>query len=148
MKNSFRITKYHCYGDDGSLCSQKSDWTSFFDVGSKVSLDEYLFVEEQYVNFVVALCARVGVCEIMINALEISDGCSYNNGQMIDIASVATLVADVLRERFWCKLVSDKVEFHFGYDFYMYAVCPLGLLEIKELVPASLNVELFKSPYL
>ena len=36
---------------------------------------------------------------------------------------------------------------HFGYDFYMYVICPLSLDFIKSRINTNLNVEPFESPY-
>lgn len=148
MKKSYRITKYHCYNEEGKLCSPDSEWTGYFDVGSKVSLEEYLLVEGQYVNFILGLCEKLGVQQLKVHALEAFEDCNYKEGQSVDVAEVVSLVESVLREVFWCKLVSDEVEFHFGYDFYMYSVCSLELADLKDVASSLLNVESFESPYL
>jgi hypothetical protein len=148
VKKSYRVTKYHCYNGEGKLYSPDSEWTSYFDVGSKVSIEEYLLVEGRYVSFILELCERLGVQQLKVNGLEVSEDCKYKEGQSVDVTDVVSLVEGVLRETFWCKLVSDEVEFHFGYDFYMYAVCSLELADVKNVASSLLNVESFESPYL
>lgn len=156
MKNSFRITKYSNRDHSGNVISEPSDWTSFYDVGEKVTLDDYLKVEGwrlkvegEYLDFIYNLCIFLDVHELLVDNLEInSDKCMFTDNNLVSNGDILLVAKSVLREEVWCKLISEKVEVHFGYDFYMYLICDMTLREINEKIKTSLIVEEFKSPYL
>ncbi|MGC1001635.1 hypothetical protein [Pantoea agglomerans] len=149
MDTSLRITKYHNYDAEGNLVSARDEWTSYFDIGVKVSVDDYILVESEYVNFVLSLCDLLSVEKFTLSELEVfDDKGSVEYPEVVDITVLPLLVRDVLREKIWCKLVADEMEVHFGYDFYMYVICPLSLDFIKSKISTHLNVESFKSPYM
>jgi len=149
MHTSLRITKYHGYDVEGNLTSPENEWTSYFDVGNKVSLEDYILVEDEYINFVISLCYLFSVEKLTVSELEIFDEAGLlKYPESVAINELPLLIRDVLREKIWCKLLSDDLEVHFGYDFYMYVVCPLSCDFIKSKIKTSLNVEAFQSPYL
>ncbi|WP_225315086.1 hypothetical protein [Neisseria zalophi] len=126
MKYSFRITKYKIYGDDKkTLYSLPDEWTSFFDVEKGiVSMKEYKRVELEYINIILKICELLNVKCLKIKALSIySNIKAYKNNQHIDIKKLPKLLELILREDMWCKLCSRNCQFHFGYDYYLYAVC-------------------------
>ena len=142
MKLSYRITKYTDKHNNGNYYSHDQEWSSFFDVGSKVTLQEYIAVEDLYVNFLMDACKFYKVTALQIVGLEINDML------ILDIGSIPQVVRDILREKIWAKLVSPYLEFHFGYDFYMYFLCE----DYKEMfiatVDTPLTVDACISPYL
>ncbi len=77
---------------------------------------------------------------------------TYNTiylGQQVTQKEVADIARLVLRESLWCKLESDRMFVHFGYDYYMF----IGSTEpcestIKKIEKLGLFVEKFESPYL
>jgi hypothetical protein len=75
---------------------------------------------------------------------------SARDGAWIKGAGLRNTMQLVLRELLWCKLVFPRRFFvHFGYDYYMYLGCRLGLGQIRETVAdQTLFVEPFKSPFL
>lgn len=149
MHTSLRITKYHGYDVEGNLTSPENEWTSYFDVGNKVSLEDYILVEDEYINFVISLCYLFSVEKLTVSELEIFDEAGLlKYPESLAINELPLLIRDVLREKIWCKLLSDDLEVHFGYDFYMYVVCPLSCDFIKSKIKTSLNVEALQSPYL
>lgn len=149
MHTSLRITKYHGYDVEGNLTSPENEWTSYFDVGNKVSLEDYILVEDEYINFVISLCYLFSVEKLTVSELEVFDEAGLlKYPESVAINELPLLIRDVLREKIWCKLLSDDLEVHFGYDFYMYVVCPLSCDFIKSKIKTSLNVEAFQSPYL
>lgn len=149
MDTSLRITKYHSYDAEGDLFSEKDEWTSYFDVGVKVSVDDYILVENEYVNFVLSLCDLLNVQRFTLSELEVFDDKeSVIYPEVVDISVLPFLIRDVLREKIWCKLVADEMEVHFGYDFYMYVICSISLGFIKSKIKTHLNVESFESPYI
>lgn len=149
MHTSLRITKYHGYDAEGNLTSPENEWTSYFDVGNKVSLEDYILLEDEYINFVISLCSLLSVEKLTVSELEIFDEAGLlKYPESLAINELPLLIRDVLREKIWCKLLSDDLEVHFGYDFYMYVVCPLSSDFIKSNIKTNLNIEAFQSPYL
>lgn len=73
MDTSLRITKYHHYDAEGNLVSARDEWTSYFDIGVKVSVDDYILVENEYVNFVLSLCDLLSVEKFTLSELEVFD---------------------------------------------------------------------------
>lgn len=148
MKLSYRITKYTDKHNNGNYYSHEQEWSSFFDVGSKVTLQEYIAVEDLYVNFLMDACKFYKVTALQIVGLEINESSEYEDMLILDIGSIPQVVRDILREKIWAKLVSPYLEFHFGYDFYMYFLCE----DYKEMfittVDTPLTVDACISPYL
>ena len=144
MKYSYRITKY---GHSNNECPN-DEWTSFHDVGKTVSEEEYLAVEEDYVQTVISICRCLGVSSLMITSLELNSECEpYSEGQEIDVDRLPFVVKAVLREKIWCKLKTAVCEFHFGYDYYMYLISNMNADSCFPRDTSQLNFEVFQSPY-
>ncbi|MDE9541209.1 hypothetical protein [Xenorhabdus bovienii] len=149
MKYSYRITKYTNINENGDVFSGSDEWTSFFDIGQKVEQDEYDKVENQYIDYAVNLCHCLRVNSLIIKGLEVNvNEASYFDGESIDINRLRNVIRSILREDIWCKLISDKCEFHFGYDFYMYFVSKIDPQECIEKINTLLTVQKYRSPYL
>ncbi|KAA1179740.1 hypothetical protein [Photorhabdus heterorhabditis] len=149
MEYSYRIIKYTNINENGDVFSRPDEWTSFFDIGQKVEKSEYERIENQYVDYVINLCNCLRINCIIINGLDIfADEISYSEGQSIYINQLGDVIKSILREDIWCKLISDKCEFHFGYDFYMYFVSKIDPHECIAKIATELTVQKYKSPYL
>lgn len=149
MKTSFRVIKYLKRDIDGNVFTEPDDWTSFYDVGKKVTLEDYLNVESEYLGVIDGLCKALDVHELVIDGLEKNiDNYFFSDNQIVSNGDILLVAQSALREEIWCKLISEKLEVHFGYDFYMYVVCGLNLSEINEKIKTSLKIEEFYSPYL
>lgn len=61
MKYSYRVTKYINYNELGQLYSPADEWTSFYDIGTKVTELDYLKVENRYIKYIVAACKCLNV---------------------------------------------------------------------------------------
>jgi hypothetical protein len=145
MKYSYRITKYDPLGSE---CSN-SEWTSFFDIGESVSEEEYLLIETDYIETVIAICQCLGASTLIISSLEInSEGEPYTEGQSIEVDRLAPVLQAILREQIWCKLKSASCEFHFGYDYYMYLISETDAALCFPKEKSKLFFEAFPSPYL
>jgi len=48
---------------------------------------------------------------------------SIENGATISVSDIDLITRLTLRENIWCKLVSESMFVHFGYDLYMYIGC-------------------------
>ncbi|WP_226068310.1 hypothetical protein [Dickeya zeae] len=148
MKYSYRVTKYRIIDNDGNLYSSPDEWTSFFDVGDKVDADEYYKVESQYVDFILEACSFFSVNEFKLKGVELNGDVQYSENQKIKVNFIENIVKDVLREEVWCKLVSDNIEFHFGYDFYMYFLSKKNPESFIKKLNSPLTVQEYTSPYI
>ena len=155
MNYSYRITKYHAYIEGTSyLTSSPEEWQDYSDVGGRVSLQEYMRVETQYVEVVLALIAMAGITSfrkiLWKTELLDEDEVPYIEGDLVDgAADVAKAVRHFLRYG-GGKLVAlnGRVEIHFGWDFYLYVVCDVPYTRVIGQLDTPLNVEAFRSPYL
>ncbi|MCT6590896.1 hypothetical protein N3553_13540 [Pantoea dispersa] len=101
MHTSLRITKYHGYDVEGNLTSPENEWTSYFDVGNKVSLEDYILVEDEYINFVISLCYLFSVEKLTVSELEIFDEAGLlKYPESVAINELPLLIRDVLREKY------------------------------------------------
>lgn len=148
MKYSYRVTKYNSHDNKGNLCSNTNEWTSFYDIGTKVSLEDYLIIENEYLNFLIQVCDFSGEKSLKISDLEVNiDDFEFSDHQVITRSQILKVAQSNLREDVWCKLLSEKIEIHFGYDFYMYVICNIKPEEIIKKISTPLNIETFISPY-
>ncbi len=150
----FRISKYdYKYRHNGVYL--KEEWTSINDVGKvfegKMLTDsEYEYYERLYLSFIERVCAQLGITEMFVSCLEdYNNICPYSSGAHIKGTNAIIEVArDCLREKYWCKLVTDICQFHFGYDYYLYLCSSLNYDYVKDLATElGLYVEIKESPY-
>ncbi|QEM82670.1 hypothetical protein [Halomonas binhaiensis] len=148
MKHSYRVTKYYKYDDQGTLFSSSDEWTSFYDVGTKVDLNNYLVVEKLYLDFIMAECSAHNIDFLEISSLEADNKeFPYREKEIVSGEDIRKVAKHVLREDAWCKLVSKDLQIHFGYDFYMYLVSN-SPIDKSTHTNSLLNIEEFRSPYL
>lgn len=138
---SYRVNKYK------SNLPGNNEWISFYDIGSLVTKEDYLFAENEFIKLFVDLSKSLNISHYMITDLENYNNFDYHSGDKIQCADIEPLIRDILRERLWCKLCSDKLEFHFGYDYYMYFVSYESPIRIGD-VNTRLRIEEFESPYM
>ncbi|MEQ9889545.1 hypothetical protein [Pectobacterium zantedeschiae] len=148
MKYSYRVAKYRSIDDGGNPHSSPDEWTSFFDVGDKVDIDEYHRVENQYIDFISEACSFFSVNELRLKDLELNGDVNYSDNQKIKLNFIEGVVKSVLREEVWCKLVSDSIEFHFGYDFYIYFLSRNNPESFIKKLNSPLTVQEYISPYI
>lgn len=144
-RHSYRITKYFSYNHEGFLADD--GWSSFSDVPEKVSLSDYLNVEKQYIQTILAICKQHNIEFLRIKQLSDRHKKSgYRNRQKVKLMDLPLFLAGLLRENYWCKLTHFKCEFHFGYDYYLYCISQADLFDfLTENSP--LHIECFDSPY-
>lgn len=146
---SWRVTKYNpIHRDDSGSYKTKDEWTSYSEIGSKVSEQEYLETEEKYIIAVLYFMKEMNVDKLYLNDLELhSDGVVEQNassflsaiwlGKRVSKQEIKELIKLTLRESIWCRL-SYKKQFsvHFGYDYYMYIGaandCPKASRKVKK----------------
>lgn len=124
-------------------------WTSFHDIGKLVSKEEYLKVEKAYIDTIISICTCLGIKKLIVSDLEIyGEGSTYVNNEEIGIKDVRIIAKAILRESIWCKLKSPNIEFHFGYDYYMYFLSKSNPGRCLDQVAECLYCVPFLSPYL
>ena len=146
----YRVTKYNPekrnemghYTDD-------EEWTDFSEVGTKVSLEEYLNIESAYINLAIDFMKYSGVSFLKVVGLE-----DYKNknklkeNESISVDTLESILRSILRNEFWCRLESKNGFIHFGWDYYMYiGVSKVNELAISHTKERGLFVEEFISPY-
>lgn len=162
-----RITKYDPLVRNKEGHYTKNEWTSYSDIGKTYdgqlfTFEDYIKVEDAYVDAVHSFMDCVGISELKIVDLEnkFDDFDSNYSEHMIAVLNavennqiISTATSDVirllLRENMWCKLEGEGLSVHFGYDYYMFIgsekECNEQLDKIRE---EGLFVESFISPYL
>ena len=171
IEYQWRITKYNPAYRSKQGCYTNNEWTSFYDVGKNYSgrvfaIEEYLQVEEKYVNAIINLMLAAKVPYLVVRNLykweqdfKFMEYYSnrmiklYNcvkNGYEIQGEDLREMIKLVLRENLGCQLFNNSNMYvHFGYDYYMYVgtnnSCSDTLEEIRK---DGLFVEQCKSPYL
>jgi len=165
----WRITKYDPGNRDKNGFYQKDEWSSINDIGKsfggeEFTLDEYLFYEKLYIGAIIDIMRENNMESLRIGALEKSNYVSYSDfyepetkeyfesikeDMFITRQEIPQITKFALREMVWCKLVSDKMFLHFGYDYYMYIGSNQAAEKVLQaIVSNSLFVESMISPYL
>ncbi len=145
---SFRITKYATLGSNGARTSPPSEWTGFSDVGRKVTLADYLQVEAAYLRILETACIASGTTALQVRALEGEGTRDVTDGQWLGLTEALEMARQVLREACWCMLAAERMEVHFGYDYYLYVAAADDILTALERTEPGLFVERYPSPYL
>ena len=151
--NECRISKYNeKYRINGIYT--RDEWTSMSDIGKKYgniifTYDEYVKVETKYLNVIKNILNAGKVKFLQIQGLEdYKHVCQFTPKQKVYLCEILNISQDCLREKYWCRLESDKMFIHFGYDYYMYIGSNLTYDEMKKIVDEQgLYIEKRKSPY-
>jgi len=138
----YRITKYNPKFRNESGVYMHEEWTSYYDIGKEYcgkifSVEDYYAMEEKYYMAIVDILMENKVDFVCIENLELhNDKDSYcskedtifldklYNGMQIELLDLKKYMQYILRESFWCDLVSKSgIKIEFGYDYYMYITC-------------------------
>lgn len=162
---SYRVTKYNpkYRNDEGHYL--KDEWFLYSQIGEKfeegvLTLEQYLKVENAYVEAIILFMECLGIDTLYVTALEknvkprrnkLFSLEFFNNLKVGDALNkeVIKLVARmVLRDHIWCKLEAQDMYVHFGWDYYMFIgsakVCTNAIRSIEK---SGLFVEEYMSPY-
>lgn len=167
-----RITKYNPIYRDNNDFYTKSEWISISDIGNIYSnkmftIEEYLKVENLYVSAIYLFLDYLKVEYLYIKELEKRkfkldkyDKKIYDfkyrkihfkvkNNKKVKINNLKILCKLILREKLWCKLKSEEIVIHFGYDYYMYIGTKKKEQSVIDKVKSlGLFVEEIESPYI
>ena len=170
---NWRITKYNPNYRDELGRYKKCEWTSFSEIGTifngkKLTIDDYIAIENAYVDAIVAFMDDLGIKSLQVKGLEkknnkfMTDGAhklysdemvnlyiSLQDNDVLDVREIEYLSRLILRENLWCKLDQEEILLvHFGYDYYMY-IGSRNICEdaINNIIDRGLFVEDFVSPY-
>lgn len=109
-------------------------WNSFFDIGTLTSENEYLYIESLYIDLLLEIAREIDVAFFVIAEFENYDSFPLKDGQNISLEKLPFVVKSILRDKFWCKLINDSMEIHFGYDYIMYVVINKVNVNIKSIL--------------
>lgn len=170
----WQITKYNPINRDENGKYLKDEWTSISDIGRKYNgveftLDDYLSVEQLYVDAVIGFMKGLNiqflkVCKLEKRfSLEKISGFHQNfedfhpksmldlfnsikNDDILNTQQVEDVCKLILREHLWCELRDDEslLTIRFGYDYYMYIN---SLSECKNIIEQIAVSKLFVEPY-
>lgn len=167
----YRITKYNHQHRNQYGFYTHDEWTSVSDVGGiykneKFTFEDYRQVESSYIKAVMNIMDFNKIDFLCVKHLEknlvkhlnhpyISDSlrkmfCDVHEGQKLNKEEIKQVMQLALREFLWCKLESENMFVHFGFDYYMYIGTSkqLSMQVLQHIEQSSLYVEEFNSPYL
>jgi len=149
----YRVTKYNPANRDNEGRYFLDEWTEYCDIGKKFNkkrftYNEYVIVEEKYIKTIVSLMNFLGVKYISFkrgrrvlleeDSLATKDMKKiYNSIKRefkVYIEDIPDLVKLILRGYIWGVIKNEKMEVHFGNDFYMYIGLPAYNDELMESV--------------
>ncbi|MBO0440216.1 hypothetical protein [Candidatus Enterococcus ikei] len=169
MYNSWRVTKYNPKYRNSKGVYLKDEWTSITDIGKEfngvqLTMDMYLAIENAYTQIVLSAMSELKIETLRIKELEKigfkehyknteneleSLYNSLKNDLIVSSSQISMLLKLILRETIWCKLVSENLFIHFGYDYYMYIGVKSSLPKTNQLIKKSgLYLENIESPYI
>ncbi len=127
----------------------QDEWTSFSEVGTKVSREDYEAVETNYIESAIELVSGLKRIEFTICGLEDqTERSGLIEGSQIDGPEIERILRGILREEYWCRLETKEAFIHVGWDYYMYVGVPeAGDSTMERISNRGLFVEDFTSPY-
>jgi hypothetical protein len=150
----YRLSKYDPAFRDAQGRYLRDEWIMASQVGHRfdgVALTEeaYRRVEDNYVAAVEAFLREAGVTALAVRGVENRGEVKldFTDGTWLDVAGALTVVRDMLRERYWCRLESEHAFVHAGWDYYLYVGAPRACAGACDFARAKrLFVEPMKSP--
>ena len=103
-------------------------------LGTLTSENEYLYIESLYIDLLLEIAREIDVAFFVIAEFENYDSFPLKDGQNISLEKLPFVAKSILRDKFWCKLVNDSMEIHFGYDYIMYVVINKANVNIKPIL--------------
>ena len=169
MKYCWRITKYDPRKRNSQGWFLENTWISYGDIGQSYqgkvfTYDEYIRVENLYVNAIMQFMSCLNISYLQVKILEKNNRINTDTsvdkvevafvnamreGDLLSLEQVVMVSKLILRGYFWCELISKyKMFVDFGYDYYMYIGSKLECKEaLQKIRESGLYVEAFESPY-
>jgi hypothetical protein len=162
---SYRITKYNPAYRNSQGHYLKNEWILYADIGKEfddgvLTLEQYLKVENAYVDAILSFMECLGIETLHVTALEknvtprrnelfsLSFFNNLENGSVLNTQLIKVVTAMILRNYLWCKFEAPGMYVHFGWDYYMYIgsakACKTAIRSIEK---SGLFVEEYESPY-
>ena len=151
-----RITKYNPKFRAPNGTYTRREWTAYGDIGRsydgvKLTHEEYLRVEDAYLDSAIAFLREAQILRLFVRGLEnaCDNPISIREGEQLTIDQIRIALRHVLREECWCRFEADNGYIHVGWDYYLYLGVPRhcriarGIAEEKGLFVE----EEFQSPY-
>lgn len=129
------ITKYQTSHGTNMI----DEWTSFDDIGREFNgieftLEEYLQMEQKYIDAIFLILVSSGCCDLLIKSIEkysneeLSDSLLHLYGALfegcvISLSKLSDVMKLILRNNLWgeiCCSINEDVCVRFGFDYYMY----------------------------
>jgi len=171
--NYWRVTKYDPKNRDDNGFYKKDEWIGIGDIGKKfgdveLTFESYLSRENAYVAAVIRVMRENNVESLKVKPLQKSSQRIYylcnvgfsepetnkfykslKTNTMVSMHDVARIVRFAIRGIIWCKLVSDKMFVHFGYDYYMFVGSEnQSESMLNDIISSGLFIESYISPYM
>ena len=141
LRKTHLIVKYSPDGYDEDGIYRRHEWTEYSDVGKtyagkKLSLEEYLEIENRYIECALDIITQSQCRYLTIGYVEDYNNLGYSYKDRIPVERASKVLRDMLRSKVFCVLVNlrRKVVMHVGYDYYMYALCPLEYEGLQGIV--------------
>ena len=162
----FRVSKYNPIYRNEEGYYLKDDWLDFSDVGHSnsgelLTMEKYIETESAYVNVALDTARILNVKTLQLKMVErhndeelgnffgMHPDIDVKNDKEIEFGLFDEILRLLLRGAFWAKLVSERLEIHFGYDYYMYIGVIEKLVEAKSIPEKhGLFIENRTSPYI
>ena len=149
----YRVTKYNPEYRNADGTYNRSEWTSYSDVGNIVTKEEYEKVENSYIESALRFLEEQNISKIKITYLENQQ--NYNEpsvvlevGAELNSNQLKEVLKSILREKYWAKLENNNAFIHLGWDYYMYIGVTNEPKQAKKYAESvGLYVEVFNSPY-
>lgn len=165
--HAYRVTKYDpkLRNDRGAFL--REDWTAMSDIGTvvggrRIRPEDYLGVEDAYVDAAVAMLTTAGVKSLKMSDLTImpegkwhgviDDGVAQfcfglREGLVVSGGALEFVFRGCLRNFVWCRLWGELGAYvHFGDEYYMYVGLPTPASHLP--LPPGMFMEEMESPYM
>lgn len=162
-KARHEIVKYKPEKYNGSVYSDREEWTSFCDIGDKLTYEEYLDTENRYVNVAKEICDAANCKYMTIVGLEnhidnkdykkarkydrlshttlstslLDMSANLTEGRRLNMETFSLVIRAVLRQHIFAFLVNESkhVCFDFTENYYMRVNCKtIGLQRLQNIV--------------
>lgn len=142
LKASHEIVKYEPQYYDENGAYQKDEWTCFSDVGKEyegkvVTMEDYLDVENRFINITRAILEASGCKYITLGYMEARRRKGLKEGMRVRVQDIDPFLRFALRGKAYIVFInkSKGVQFDFSEDFlYMHLNCRIPDDELRAIV--------------